>query len=208
MKEESAIFPMRSRNRNQTKTEIESFYANKIVNAFAPDAIPLSAGAADFRQPDVLYMLDSQLIGIEITGAYYCNQHAKIIKDGSRPTARDQAIVYKFSVWEPDNLIRESVEKRIMQKARKLYSNVDQVWLGIHQEAELSDKGSTDLAIKEIVLPGRHPFSRIFLMHRLPWNDGGGYRVVQIFPTVKDRWLKPSSEIVEAIFNLKPGNEG
>ncbi len=199
---------MGSRKRNYKKYEVELFYANKIVRAFAPTAIFLTIGDADWRQPDVLYGFGEQLIGIEITGAYYCDQHAKTIWTASRPTARAQAIIYKFSITEPDKLIRESVEKRIVEKSKKKYQKVNQVWLGIHQEAELSDKTSTDLALKQIRLPKLHPFTRIFLVHRLPWHDGSGYRVVQFFPTWETYWFKPPSQLVEAIFALQPGPSG
>jgi hypothetical protein len=96
------------------------------------------------------------------------------------------------------------VKVEILARVRESISNIaNQVWLGIHQEAELSDKTSTDLALKQIRLPKSHPFARMFLVHRLPWHDGGGYRVVQFFPTFEICWFKPRSQLVEAIFALE-----
>jgi hypothetical protein len=199
----SDIEAMGSPKRNRKQGELEIFYADKIVRAFAPTAIRITLGNADWHQPDVLYGFGKRLIGIEITGAYYSDKHAQTVWTVARPSARTQASVYKFSFKEPDKLIRESVQKRILEKSKKKYQKVDEVWLGIHQEADLSDKGSTDLALKQIWLPKSHPFARMFLVHRLPWHDGGGYRVIQFFPSVEAYWFNPRSQLVEAIFALK-----
>src|SRR5260221_14767158 len=111
--------------RNQKKGELEIFYADKIVRAFAPTAIRLTLGDADWRQPDVLYGFGDQLIGIENTGAYYCGKQAEAIWTAARPTVGAQAIAYKFSISEPDRLIRESVQKRILEKSKKKYRQVN-----------------------------------------------------------------------------------
>jgi hypothetical protein len=192
----------RSHRRNQNKHQVERFYADKIVRAFAPTAFFLTMGDADWRQPDVLYAFEKQLLGIEITGIYYSEQHAKSVRNRCRPTASQQAVNFKFSMSESDNLTRCKIREVIEKKTQKSYQRVDQAWLGIHQEAELSDKSSTDIALRQIRIPKSHPFTRIFLVHRLPWHDGLGYRVVQFFPTWKTHWFQPRNLFADAILDV------
>ena len=78
---------IRCRRRPRNKREVERFYANKIVRAFAPSASFLTTGNANLRQPDVLFASGERLLGIELTGAYYSKRHAQDVNSGRRPSA-------------------------------------------------------------------------------------------------------------------------
>ena len=92
-----------------------------------------------------------------------------------------QAANFKFSFENSDKLVAYKIRESIKRKAENRYQEVDEVWLGIHQETELSNDRSIDRALKVIWVPKEHPFRRIFLVHRI----GIGYRVVQFFPLGK-----------------------
>jgi hypothetical protein len=185
--------------RKRNKHEIERFYAEKIVRAFAPTASFLTMGCADWRQPDVLFAFEKQLLGVEITGVYYSERHAENISKGRRPTISQQASTFRFSIRDSDKLAASKIREAIEKKAQKPYEKIDQAWLGIHRETELSNESSTDLALRQIRLPKVYPFTRIFLIHRV----GPGYRVVQFFPTWETRSLLPRNSFAAAILGLE-----
>src|SRR5262249_20958650 len=153
-----------SKRRRRSKSEIERFYAERIVRAFAPTATFLTFGHANMRQPDVLYSFEKKLLGIEITGAYYSWQHAKDIANGSRPTLGQQALNFEFSLENADKLAAYAIRKEINKKANKRYEQVDEAWLGVHLETELSDERSIDYVLQQFGVQKRHPFKRIFLL--------------------------------------------
>ena len=138
-------------------------------------------------------------MGIEITGVYYSWGHAKDIHEGRRPSRGQQAATFGFSLRDSDKLVAFKIREAIENKAKKPYEKVDQAWLGIHHQTELSNESSTDLALRHIRLPKVHPFARIFLVHRV----GPGYRVVQFFPTWETRRLLPRNYFVAAILGSK-----
>jgi hypothetical protein len=193
---------MSASKRNSKKQSTERYYTDIVIAAFAPSAIYLTMGDPALNQPDVLYGLDKVLLGIEVTGAYYSEEHAKGIHTQAKQTKAQHAAAFKFSIEEPDRLIRQRIEKALKAKTGSPYENVDETWLVIHQQAELSDKESTDLALGQIEISDRHPFKRKFLVHTLPVHDGRGYRVVQFFPSWKTVRFGIRYSFVEAMTDL------
>jgi hypothetical protein len=106
---------------------------------------------------------------------------------------------FEFSLENADKLAAYAIRKEINKKANKRYEQVDEAWLGVHLETELSDERSIDYMLQQFGVPKRHPFKRIFLLHKA----GIDRRVIQFFPTWEIRSLKPRNPFVAAILELE-----
>jgi hypothetical protein len=62
----------------------------------------------------------------------------------------------------------------------KSYAGVDEVWLCINQDALISDAASVAECGKNLTIPARHGFERIYLTYRAPLHEGGKYLAEQI----------------------------
>jgi len=119
---------IRRRTRPRNKGEVERFYANKIVRAFAPSASFLTMGNANLRQPDVLFAFGERLLGIELTGTYYSQRHAQDVNSGRRPSPGQQAANVKFSFENSEKLAPCKIRESIERKAENRYQEIDEVF--------------------------------------------------------------------------------
>lgn len=135
----------------------------------------------DGTEPDVIYSVAGQTLGIEIATAYYDNAQAKAEWQLARGITKFVSRIIKMGlVRNPDKLISAAVQRAINGKCSKTYLGVDVVWLCIYQHAPLTDVWDTEDLISRLEIPSKHPFEKIYLGFYAPVGDGGGFRVYDL----------------------------
>jgi hypothetical protein len=136
----------------------------------------------DGIEPDLIYSVAERTIGIEIATAYYDNAQAKAEWQLARGISKfDSHGIAKIGSWsEPDKLISSQVQREIDDKCSKSYSGVDVAWLCIEQHAALADVAETRDLIARLIVPGDHPFEKLYLGFYAQAGDGGGFRVYDV----------------------------
>jgi hypothetical protein len=138
----------------------------------------------DGVEPDAIYSIETQTLGIEIATAYCSAEQAKGEWDIARGIRKFVGRIVKIgAVKEPHQLIRVAVQRSIDTKCSKTYSGVDLLWLCIYQHAPLADVWETEQLIRGIEIPSEHPFTKIYLGFYAPTKDGSGFRVYDLFPS-------------------------
>ncbi len=82
----------------------------------------------------------------------------------------------------PDKLMRERIQYEINDKCGKKYAGVNESRLCIEEDNPFSDEGSVKNLLKSIKVPEKHCFSHIYLLYLVPTSEGGGYKVLKIYP--------------------------
>ena len=131
----------------------------------------------DGVEPDVIYSVADQTVGIEVATAYYDDLQAKAEWQLVRGISKfDCHGIAKIGSWnEPDKLIAAQVQREIDDKCAKTYSGIDAAWLCIEQHAPLADVAETRALIKRLKVPGEHPFEKLYLGFYAHAGDGGGF---------------------------------
>jgi hypothetical protein len=182
---------------DRTQLDHEKFTAEKIVTLCGEETRFERFGDPSQGEPDVLFS-GPPVLGIEITTAYYGgdaddpNVHAREDWKFARNPQFDENGIHRIidpgtgtpKVW--DRMIERltaSCQRMLDQKCSKDYSGVDRLWLGIYADAPVTESFEVDQVVKELSIPGTNPFERIFILH-ITVERGGGYRALQIFPSV------------------------
>jgi len=140
----------------------------------------------DSNEPDCIYKLNEDLLGIEVATAYPKNEYAKkkwTIARGEREFPKQG---YE---WLGDGpiyhavLMRTRIQNEINDKCSKRYFGVDKTLLCIEEYDHLSDDGSFRDLLQSIKIPENHCFNAIYLLHHSPINEGGDYKAFKIFGT-------------------------
>ena len=93
----------------------------------------------DGVEPDAIYSVEKQTLGIEIVTAYYNEEQAKAEWDVARGIRKFVGRIMKMGLIEnPDRLIAAEVQDAINAKCSKTYFGIDLIWLCIYQHAPLS----------------------------------------------------------------------
>jgi len=135
----------------------------------------------DGIEPDAIYSVGQQTLGIEIATAYYDKEQAKGEWDVARRIRKFVRGIIKMGVVEnPDKLIGAEIQDAINTKCSKTYSGVDLLWLCIYQHAPLAEVWETEDLIPRLEIPSKRPFANIYLGFYGPTRDGGGFRVYDL----------------------------
>lgn len=175
------------RTRDSIKARHERAIADQLLAALELEATFVRHGDANKSEPDVIYSkAGAQIIGIEVVTAYYEDsdaQDAAEIAAGEKPLGPGEIRERSDGlIVEPDQKICESVQNELEKKCRKTYAGSDERWLCINQDALLSDAMSVDACVKNLRVPAKHQFARIYLTYTAPVHEGGRYTAVQIYP--------------------------
>lgn len=141
-------------------------------------------GDPDKAEPDVIYVHDGKTIGVEVSTAYYGDRDAQDeweIATGDRPLAAGEIRPSSAGVIaNPDQLICDRVQAELEDKCSKAYKGTDVTWLCINLDAPLSDADSIAACVRELQVPPKHGFARIYLTYTAPEHEEGSYTAIRI----------------------------
>ena len=156
------------RKRDEVKASHERAVAGKLLEALKIDATFERQGNPDRGEPDLIYRVGGKTVGIEVTTAYYEDSDGKDtaeIAANERPLRPNEIRPRSGGIiGEPDQMICKSVQEAIDKKCGKTYSGTDETWLCVEQDAPLSDSASTAECAKNLEVPQKSPFGKIYLM--------------------------------------------
>lgn len=175
------------RKRDSIKVRHERAVADQLLAASGIVATFARYGHPNQAEPDVIYRkADGRTLGIEVTTAYYEDSDAQDeaeIAVGKRPLGPNEIRERSGGVLiEPDRKICDRIRDALKKKCSKSYAGVDEKWLCINQDAPLSDAASVAECLKNLRIPPKHGFARIYLTYIAPEHEGGNYTTVQIYP--------------------------
>jgi len=136
----------------------------------------------DIDEPDCIYKDGQDVLGIEVTTAYYRDIDAKQLWTAARGDREPPAIEPSWggAMKNPDDMMCERIQRGINDKCGKTYKNTSKVILLIEENAPLSDEKSIKNCLSNLVVPEQHTFSEIYLLHSSPMHEGGGYKIHKI----------------------------
>jgi|GEM_PF-1421605 len=133
-------------------------------------------------EPDLLYSIADQTVGIEVTAAYYDNDHA------SAEWRPDQvAVTAENPEWRPYwsgecsvSLLAASAQRQLTRKAGKPYRGPDAVWLCLHCDGAINDFAEYEALAKNLRIPEAHVFQRLYLTVEANVLEWGGFRAFDL----------------------------
>ena len=153
-------------NREIIKRQHEKVVCENLLNALKLRADFLREGD-DKDEPDMLYMLDGGMLGIEVGTAYYSNSDAKqewTLAAGERAfPSVGYEMREKGPIYNPDELICQRTQEIIFDKCKNKYST-NNTWLCIQQRAPLNDSDSMTRCSENLLIPQKHFFQSIYLI--------------------------------------------
>lgn len=135
----------------------EKIIADRFIAQYDPE-FQFSRLGNDAGEPDVLYEKNGEVLGVEVTTAYY--QDAQDEKNAG-------------SVHNPDAVLCDIVQPRIDGKLQKTYHGSPQVILCIEVQDPIADKRLMEKCINQLFVPPQKLFSEIYLLHKSPKYEGG-----------------------------------
>lgn len=171
--------------REALKKRHEKAVADQLLEAEKIDATFDRVGDANKKEPDVIYTIGELAVGIEMATAYYEDGDAQDeweIATGENPLAIGEIRPSSAGIMgNPDQMICETVQEELEDKCDKTYVGAAEIWLCINMLAALSDAASVAECLKNLKVPEKHAFARIYLTYTAPEHEGGKYVAKRIF---------------------------
>lgn len=141
----------------------------------------------DINEPDCVYKMNEVFLGIEVATAYPTDVIARQTWTLRRREREFPKQGYEFQEGGPicyDDLIYARVQNEILDKCSKRYFGTDKIWLCIEENPYLSmsDEKTFENCLKSILIPEKHYFHYIYLLYLAPTCEGGGHKVLKIYP--------------------------
>jgi hypothetical protein len=136
----------------------------------------------DIDEPDCIYKMEDELLGIEMSTAYPEDKYAKRLREhisGERIFPKEGELLFDSPICS-DELMKERIQNRINEKCCKNYAGANKIWLCIEEENPFSDEASVEKLLQAIVIPEKHYFQAIYLLHLAPSDEGGNYKAFKI----------------------------
>ena len=137
----------------------------------------------DIDEPDCIYKMEDELLGIEVSTAYPEDKYAKRLREhisGERIFPEEGELLFDSPICS-DELMKERIQNRINEKCCKNYAGANKIWLCIEEENPFSDEASVRKLLQSIVVPEKHCFQTIYLLHLAPSHEGGNYKAFEIY---------------------------
>lgn len=147
----------------------EKYMAQQFVKRYDPSWKYLRMGN-DVGEPDVLFTRNGQVLGVEITTAFY--------EDTFRETKKFSDKQYV----SPEDLMCDIIHKRVITKVAKKYHGVDTAILCVRVNDPQADDISVQLCSTHVALPAQHSFDGIYLLHKIYNNGRKDYELFKVFP--------------------------
>jgi hypothetical protein len=178
--------------RDDLQLKHERFCGEKVLEILGISHASFRHGNPDDSEPDLIFKIGDQQIGIEVTSAYpeddpaLPNRHAQAAWQFARNPTFDEHGVHRMpSGADPDKTLASAIQNRLHDKCQKRYQGVNETWLVIYAQTVVTESYELDNALQGRQTPEWHDFARIFILH-VTVERGGGYRAHQIFPQVVD----------------------
>lgn len=172
------------RKREQIKQGHERAVVDELLKVEKINAAFVRIGDANKREPDCIYTIEGRTVAIEVATAYYEDTDAQDeweIAAGERPLAAGEIRPSSAGViGNPDQLICDRVRAELRDKCAKPYEGTDETWLCINLDAALSDAQSVAACAKELQVPPKHGFARIYLTYTAAEHEGSEYTAIRI----------------------------
>ncbi|MDV6343268.1 hypothetical protein R2Q26_01640 [Nitrosomonas sp. Is37] len=141
------------------------------------------AGRAD-RAPDLIYSSRGSEIQIEVTAAYYDNEHAAFLWKGARGAPDAPA---DWSGINAHKSLAEAISKRIVEKSQNRYGPNTVLLIQVPPGVTTSEELASLLSKK--ILPSQVPFVGVYVVGRFPTTlySAGGYRVIPLKEVLRVR---------------------
>lgn len=170
---------------NHLKKQHEKFVCDTLVRVLGLNAIFERYGN-DLDEPDCIYKVDGNLLGIEVATAYYRDIDAKQKWTLARKERKFPLQGYEWRWGGPiknaGELMRRRIENEIKEKCSKKYCGAKEIWLCIQETADLSDERTIRNWLQSIKIPEKHYFDAIYLLHHAPTHEGGDYKAFKMWP--------------------------
>ena len=176
---EADLSKSRRVKQKEVKEGHEKAVGNQLLRALKLDGKFLRHGEDD-GEPDLLYSLDGQTVGIEIATAFYHNKQAEIESQLALGKLKSGRFGTPLGIpKDQDMVILSRAQWELNDKCSKSYLG-DEVWLCIDFQAPLLEISEAEQLADAITLPPRHKFARIYFgFHAL--LDGKGFTVFRLF---------------------------
>lgn len=140
----------------------------------------------DLREPDCIYEVEGESLGIEVATVYPRNIDAEQAWTEARGERQFSQTGHEFRRGGPIFNSAESVcariQKEVNDKCRKRYTGVKRLWLCIQETSSTSDEESVKNWLHSITIPEEHIFEAIYLLHQAPTKEGGNWKAFKIWP--------------------------
>ncbi len=170
--------------REAVKKGHEKAVADQLLEVLQIEVAFRRFGDPGKKEPDVIYANRDRLLGVEVATAYYDDSDAQDeweIASNERPLSPGEIRPGPAGVMEsPDQMICDRVQEELEDKCGKVYAGIDEIWLCINLDAPFSDAQSVAQCVKELHVPPKHGFARIYLTYTAPEHEGGRYTAVSL----------------------------
>jgi hypothetical protein len=168
---------------NHPKKQHEKFVCETLLQIIGLKAT-FGRYGDDLNEPDCIYRVGEELLGIEVATAYYDKNVAKqkwTLFRGERKFP-SQGYEWREGGAELVDLMCHQIQKEINDKCSKKYCGSNKIWLCIQETAEESSESTIKDWIRSIRIPEYPSFDAIYLLHQAPTNEGGNYKAFRIWP--------------------------
>lgn len=150
-------------------------------------------------EPDLLYSIAGQTVGIEVTSAYYDDNHAS-----AEWRADPVVVTAENPEWRPYwsgecsvSLLAARAQRQLTRKTGKPYCGADSIWLCLHCDGAINDVAEYEVLAKSLHIPKAHVFQRLFLTVEANLFERGGFRAFDL--QTGEQFGRPASDPFEQL---------
>lgn len=170
-------------SQNDLKEQHEKAVGDSLLMALGVPHQFIGCGDPQKQEPDLLYRMGDRCLGVEVTTAYYDNNHSRAewgaARENLEPDTKDRMIML-FAGINPDQRMISSVQDALRKKGKKVYAGTSSVWLCIQARAHLASLDEMVALVKTLDIPKQSSFERLFLVCHMLLDEDSGIRVFDL----------------------------